>query len=179
MIIDKLTELALNAGNGDESAMEELLPIVMSKAKAIAIKQLWHHSLEEIEDLSQDILYRFLKSLSSFKGKAKFNSWFDRLALNTCVSNYRKTITKWRQPVFIEQQEGYIPDYDIDLDCYELIKLCTLKQELVIRLVMQGNNYSEIASQLDIEYEAARSYYRRGIKRIQLRHIQHGCSTNT
>ncbi len=180
MIIDKLTELALNAGNGDESAMEELLPIVMSKARAIAVKQLWHHSLEDVEDLAQDILYRFLKSLSSFKGKAKFNTWFDRLALNTSVTNYRKTIAKQRQPVFIERQEYYEPEYGIDLDCQELIKLCTKQQQPIVMLLSQGYSLSQVVKETGYHYEAVRSLYRNSIKTIQIKlGLRHAYRTNT
>lgn len=177
MIEDKLTQLALKAGSGDESAMNELLPIVMSKAKAIAVKQLWHHTVEDVEDLAQDILYRFLKSLSSFKGKAKFNSWFSRLALNTCVSNHRKTIAKRRQSVVIDKPIYSIPKYDDTIYCQHLIGLCTEQQQPIMKLMLEGYDYQQIADKQDIHYEAVRSLYRGGINTIQLRH--HGCSTNT
>ena len=165
---DELTELALRAGQGDKTAMDELLPIVMSEAKWNATRHLWPGNYEDVEDLTQDIMYAFLKGLPSFTGKAKFNTWFHRLAHNIAVQNYRKTIAKCRvKSVDTEQPISYSPNLDDSPDYRQFIKLCTTNQRMVLLLILQGYEFNEVANELGIDYEAARSLYRRGIKRLQ------------
>ena len=169
MVEDKLTELALRAGAGNELAMNELLPEVISMAKANVKRELWHGSLEDKEDLIQDIMYMFLKNLKLFKGVARFTTWFDKLARNTRITNHRKTIAKCRIVVDTETPKYYTPDYDMKLYCQQLISYCNSRQWSVLNLLVQGYSYSYIASQLDMTYEGARSLARYGKKYIQNR----------
>lgn len=161
--MDKLTQLALRARDNAE-AMEELIPIVMIKAKGIAKGQLWNATWEDKEDLSQDILYRFLKSLSDFTGKSSFNMWLSKLGKNTQYDNYRKTACVKRTPAPREQADSYIDESFI---CEELIDLACKDQREAIMYFYEGYTWYEAAEETGLEYECLRSRFKRGIKAIR------------
>ena len=45
---------------------------------------------DDIDDLSQEIVYNLWKSLHSYKPEFKFTTWMYRIALNVAISFYRK-----------------------------------------------------------------------------------------
>ena len=47
-------------------------------------------SLQDKEDLFQEIVIQVWKSYPGFRGEAKFSTWLYRIALNTAISNLRK-----------------------------------------------------------------------------------------
>ena len=49
------------------------------------------NSNAEIDDLRQDVLCNIWKGLQNFENRSQLKTWIHRVALNTCVSTYRKT----------------------------------------------------------------------------------------
>lgn len=45
---------------------------------------------EDAYDLTQDVFYRALRALSSFKGDCKFSTWLYTIAKNTCLNHLRE-----------------------------------------------------------------------------------------
>jgi len=45
---------------------------------------------EEAYDLTQEVFYRALRSLSAFKGDCKFSTWLYTIAKNTCLNHIRE-----------------------------------------------------------------------------------------
>lgn len=45
---------------------------------------------EEAEETAQDVFIKIFKSLDSFKGDAKFQTWLYRIAYNTCLDRIKK-----------------------------------------------------------------------------------------
>ena len=46
---------------------------------------------EDAYDLTQEVFYRALRSLQSFKGDCKFSTWLYTIAKNTCLNHLRET----------------------------------------------------------------------------------------
>ena len=46
---------------------------------------------EDAYDLTQEVFYRALRSLQSFKGDSKFSTWLYTIAKNTCLNHLRET----------------------------------------------------------------------------------------
>jgi len=49
---------------------------------------------EDAYDLTQEVFYRALRSLSSFKGDSKFGTWLYTIAKNTCLNHLRESRRK-------------------------------------------------------------------------------------
>ncbi len=55
---------------------------------SIALKVL--RNREDAEEMAQETFIKAYKSLSSFKGTAKFSTWLYRITYNSCISELRK-----------------------------------------------------------------------------------------
>lgn len=58
------------------------------------ICRLYRDSLEDREDLFQEIIYQLWRAIPSFNGKAKVSTWLYRVALNTAIASFRKKSPK-------------------------------------------------------------------------------------
>lgn len=58
------------------------------------ICRLYRDTIEDREDLFQEIVYQLWKSAPGFKGEAKFSSWLYRVALTTAIAGFRKKRVK-------------------------------------------------------------------------------------
>jgi RNA polymerase sigma factor (sigma-70 family) len=70
-------------------------------------------SREEAEELSQEILFRALKSLPELRDESKFDAWFWRLA-DITLKVYRRGKAKER--TLLSYDEVTLPSYDEDFD---------------------------------------------------------------
>ena len=51
---------------------------------------MYTQSIEDRNDLAQDIAYQICRSYKGFKGKSKLSTWIYRIGINTAISGYRK-----------------------------------------------------------------------------------------
>lgn len=80
--------LVQRARNGEMSAFRELVEQYKKKIYYLSLDLTGNH--HDAEDLSQEVFIKAYRSLKSFRGDAKFNSWLYRIAVNTCISQKRK-----------------------------------------------------------------------------------------
>ena len=74
--------LVKKAINGDNSAFEMLMEKHMGIIYNIALRMTANQ--DDAEDMTQEIMIKIFRSLSSFKGNSKFSTWIYRVAVNTC-----------------------------------------------------------------------------------------------
>jgi RNA polymerase sigma factor (sigma-70 family) len=106
---------------------------------------------EDIDDLSQDIVYNLWRSFSSYNQHLKFTTWMYRIALNVAISFYRKEKTRRLR---VENTERLIElQADEIAEENENFKLLfrfinTLKEidRSIILLYLEDRTYREIAS---------------------------------
>lgn len=58
------------------------------------IVRLYRNSVEDREDLFQEIVFQLWKSYPNFRGEAQIKTWMYRIALNTALASFRKRSTK-------------------------------------------------------------------------------------
>lgn len=97
-------------------------------------------------DLYQEIVLNLWKGYTSFRGESKFSTWIYRIALNTCVSFYRrkKISTSYMETL---PEIGEIVDHKDERiqELYRLInKLGNIEKALVL-LYLDDKPYKEIA----------------------------------
>lgn len=96
-------------------------------------------------DLYQEVVLNLWKAYPSFRGESKISTWMYRIALNTCISFYRrKNINLNYTDNFVDVMEE-IPMDDNLKDLYKLInKLNDIEKALVL-LYLEDKSYKEIA----------------------------------
>lgn len=74
---------------------------------------------EEAEEIAQDVFVKIFKSLDSFKGDAKFQTWVYRIAYNSCLDKLKK-IKHNRNTISIDENNIHrIADLDERLENME------------------------------------------------------------
>lgn len=96
-----------------------------------------------IGDLYQEVVLNLWKGYPSFRGESKYSTWIYRIALNTCVSFYR------RNRINVSYVDIDIPDVvDNNEEIQELYKLINrlgkIERALVL-LYLDDKPYKEIA----------------------------------
>lgn len=120
------------------------------------ICRLYRDTLEDREDLFQEIVYQLWKSYPSFQGQAKLSSWIYRIALNTALASFRKKTPQvsYRDalpdniaipaPVLTEQQE----------QLFQALQQLSDAEKAIITLYLEDLTYQEIAviTGIDVNY---------------------------
>ena len=84
--------LVKKAINGDNSAFEMLMEKHMGIIYNIALRMAANQ--DDAEDMTQEIMIKIFRSLSSFKGNSKFSTWIYRVAVNTCLDELKRKKNK-------------------------------------------------------------------------------------
>ena len=105
---------------------------------------------EEKKDLMQEITLQLWKSFPNFKEKSKFSTWMYRIALNTAITNIRKSKRNPIQEYLSEKQNTPIEKEDVPNLNDEINKLYKAIAKLnevekgIILLYLEKNTYAEI-----------------------------------
>jgi len=114
------------------------------------IARTYTKTIDNRNDLYQEIVYQLWKSFHTFKGNSKISTWIYRVALNTSISQWRKE-KKFSNKVdlnnlFLKQPEGYDPELETRLAMvYEQINQLNEIEKGIMLLVLEGKKYEEIA----------------------------------
>jgi RNA polymerase sigma-70 factor (ECF subfamily) len=136
----------------EKKKKEEFLSLVnQNKGILYRISRLYGENEADRKDLFQDILLNLWKGYASFRNESKFSTWLYRIALNTCITAYRKK--RRNLPILsIREKHNQIPDVSFNADYIEDIrhlyqaigKLDKLEKAIII-LYLEEKSYEEIA----------------------------------
>ncbi len=134
-------KLIKKAIKGDSHAFEELIIPYEKKVYNIALGVFKNE--QDAYDAAQEVLIKVYKNLSKFKFESAFSTWLHRLAMNTCIDEYRKRkrhmnhTTSMDQSISNEEGSGPIKQFED--------KALTPEQQ-----VLQNEVVSEVRSALDM-----------------------------
>ncbi len=94
--------LVLLARRGDQGALSQLLTAHQQRVYAICLRMTGDR--DAAEDLAQETLYRVIKNLDQFNSRAKFTTWLTRVAMNVCLTAFRKN--RLRRTVSLDAMGG-------------------------------------------------------------------------
>lgn len=106
---------------------------------------------DDINDLSQDIVYNLWKSFNSYNPDLKFSTWMYRVALNVAISFYRKgkrlrsKVVYDEQLIQFEADNGFEETEDFTL-LFNFISTLKDMDKSIILLYLDDKTYKEIAS---------------------------------
>ncbi|NDW18481.1 sigma-70 family RNA polymerase sigma factor [Dysgonomonas sp. 216] len=120
---------------------------MIRKNEGIIYKVTSFYANEEqpINDLYQEVVLNLWKAYPSFRGDSKLSTWIYRIALNTCVTFFRRSKSRPSYvDLVIDIPES--PDNNDDIkELYRLInKLGKIERALVL-LYLDDKTYKEIA----------------------------------
>ena len=103
-----------------------------------------------LDDLYQDVVLNLWKAFPNFRKESQLSTWIYRIALNTCVSFFRKNS---RQPACIEIMpdiKAYVEENEAVAELYACINRLGKLERALILLYLEDRPYKEIAEIMGI-----------------------------
>ncbi|OEK04865.1 RNA polymerase sigma factor [Roseivirga misakiensis] len=123
-----------------------------NKGTIRSLCQVYFDSCEDQKDAFQDIVLQLWKSLDSFKGASKVNTWIYRVSLNTILTKKRKdTKSVSAQPIEMVHTNISAANADDNLELLHILirSLKDLDKGIVL-LYLEGYKTKEIAEILKL-----------------------------
>ncbi|QBJ87057.1 sigma-70 family RNA polymerase sigma factor [Chryseobacterium gleum] len=148
---------------------------LVNRHKGIVYKasRIYADSVEDQEDLQQEILIQLWKSYQNFKGSSEFSTWMYRVAINTAITYLKKEKQRSGNHTevphhFEVQQEDYNPAKDRQLEIfYSAVQELNPLEKAVIFYFMEGMSHKEIGKNLGLSEGNARVKLSRTKEKIQ------------
>lgn len=148
---------------------------LINKHKGILYKasRIYADSLEDREDLQQEILIQLWKSYQNFKGNSEFSTWMYRVAINTAITYLKKEKKRTNNHTVVPnhfevQHEDYNPTKDKQLEVfYTAVQELKALEKAVIFYFMEGMSHKEIGDNLGLSEGNARVKLNRTKEKIQ------------
>ncbi|WP_207423050.1 RNA polymerase sigma factor [Desertivirga brevis] len=138
--------------NNSSEAKKRFIEIIRENEGLIyKVAKMYSNSLEDEQDLRQDIVYQLWKSFPSFRGESMISTWMYRIALNTAIRYLDQGKKKANQ---VEMDEAFLnrPDVvdnsneDRHQALFAQIKKLSDIEKAIIFLFLEGKSYEEIAA---------------------------------
>jgi RNA polymerase sigma-70 factor (ECF subfamily) len=125
---------------------------------------------QDVEDVTQEVFIAVLKSLSAFRGAAKFSTWLRTLTNHKVAEFYRKRGRKQEAPVVglaeaLRRGDASSPTIMEDRVLIQraLQKLPTSYREVILLRFAEDMQFNEISEVTGQNLEAVKSMFRRAI----------------
>ena len=157
---------------GDPDALTEIcnhyLPLVYRRVR-------FSIPVEDAEDVTQEIFIALVRKIKTFKGDARFSTWLYTITNRKIADYYRKNNSKSNH---FEMSDGEIETLSTpSTDTETLMQTTTVManfaklpdqyKEIIILRLIDNLGFQEIAGELGLSYEAAKSLFRRAIAMLQ------------
>lgn len=110
------------------------------------ICRLYRDSVEDREDLFQDIVFQLWKTASTYEGRSKFSTWMYRVAISTAISSYRKRKPAIRYTSTLPEKPETMEEPNEQRDqLFRALKQLSDGDKALITLYLEGLNYQDIA----------------------------------
>jgi len=112
------------------------------------ISRMYRDTLEDQEDLFQEIVFQLWKSFPTFRNESKVSTWMYRIALNTAIAFFRKPrlpIVADAQPSEYRVQIEYDDSLEQEERMYSALRQLNSAEKAIIALYLDDYSYSEIA----------------------------------
>lgn len=127
----------------------------------IKVSRLYTNSLEDEQDLFQEIVLQLWRSYDTFKGNSKISTWMYRVALNTAITLFRKKTKSPQTDELMDfHQKNYLEDDDekqvqISL-LYKVVKMLPKVERAIVMMYLDDLPYRDISENLGITEVNAR-----------------------
>ena len=98
-----------------------------------------------IGDLYQEVVLNLWKAFPSFRGESKYSTWIYRIALNTCVSFYRRSKRNMAYVDISVDVPDEVENNEQIQELYKLINRLGKIERALVLLYLDDKSYKEIA----------------------------------
>jgi RNA polymerase sigma-70 factor (ECF subfamily) len=137
---------------------EEFIGLIeRNKGLIYKVCHVYAQTLENKNDLYQEIIVQLWSSLSSFRNESKFTTWMYRVALNTAIAGLRKRNRHSFQTELTDYHSNIAEDsHPADLEeqtklLYTAIQQLTLLEKAIVMLYLENKSYDEMEEVLGIK----------------------------
>jgi RNA polymerase sigma-70 factor (ECF subfamily) len=157
-------ELILRIKEGDTQSLDMLIKAYFSRTYR-KVRMLV--PADDAEDVTQDIFLNLVRSIDKFKGRSAFATWFNKIVSNR-VADYHRRMFRQKgrfasEEEILNSEPSQEADNNVEMEDL-MMSLPEHYREVISKKLYNNLSFAEIASDLGMTYEAARSRYRRGIK---------------
>lgn len=129
---------------------QEFLTVVRQYERVIyKVCYLYANPNAPLNDLYQDVVLNLWKAFPKFRKECKISTWIYRIALNTCISFYRKEKNVPEiislSPGFDRITESHDPVNEMLKQFYRMINQLGQLDKSIILLYLEDKSYEEIA----------------------------------
>lgn len=161
------------AADGDRSALEalacQLLPRVRNLVRYLVKGD------GDVDDLAHEALMAVLKALPSFQGHSAFTTWSDRITVRETLHRVRKMRTERQRRTSmapdLRQQSTPPPppdSYAVRRQMAEALdQVPEAQREVVVLHHVVGMSIPELAQELEIPFDTAKSRLRLGMQKLR------------
>ena len=103
-----------------------------------------------IEDLFQEVVLNLWKAFPNYRKESQVSTWIYRIALNTCVSYYRKKTSRPTCVAITPDIKVYAEDFESIAALYACINQLGKLERALILLWLEDRPYKEIAEIMGI-----------------------------
>lgn len=138
---------------------EEFAKIIKNNEDRLShLSRVYADRTDEQQDIFQEIIIQIWRSLPSFNGEAKIDTWIYRLAINTAISFVRKKKTRqnyysdYKDEKNSQEDTNHLHDEENDKlkALYNAISELNASEKAIITMYLEDFSYSEIAFVTDI-----------------------------
>jgi RNA polymerase sigma-70 factor (ECF subfamily) len=155
-IVSSPAQFATN-GAKLHSVKDRFLHIVAQHQGIIhKVCRIYRDTMEDREDLFQEIVYQLWKAFPSFKGEAQPSTWMYKIALSTAVARYRKRHHRLHQQKVPIEKASYVLEREEEETSeqkdrlYRAIGTHSPAEKAIITLYLDDYNYVEMADIIGI-----------------------------
>lgn len=121
----------------------------------LKVATLYTNSLQDKEDLHQEIVFQLWKSFDTFNEQSKLSTWMYRVALNTAIYNLKSAKRQINTTSIDTETERFAEVVDTSEEkrirlLYESIQTLNLLERGIILLYLEGKSHQEIAEIIGI-----------------------------
>ena len=126
-----------------------------NKGLIFKVSALYTNSLQDREDLRQEIVFQLWKSFDTFNERSKLSTWLYRVAMNTAIYNLKSAKRQLNTISIDTEAERYADVVDKSEEervrlLYESIQTLNLLERGIILLYLEEKNHQEIAEIIGI-----------------------------
>ena len=175
-------ELVAQAAAGSREAFDDL--VRRHQVSIVSLARALTNGSADAEDIAQEVFLRVWRSLRGFRGDSTFRTWLHRVAVNVINSHHGRVsrLRRMFQPASAESADSANDDPieraadPVDVESDVVMRdaidkaLASLPEELRVAVTLrdvQGLEYREIASVLDVPIGTVESRIFRGRQRLK------------
>ncbi|HKU37467.1 MAG TPA: RNA polymerase sigma factor [Polyangiales bacterium] len=167
------------AAAGDRAVAQQLLLELLPRVRNLVRYLVWSDA--DVDDIAQLSLVEIARSFGNYRGEGALSSWADRITMRVTLHHIRRKRTEERRRSALSPDLRVVSgndqpdDFTLRREAARLLdELPDDQRQAVVLHHVLGLSMPELAEELGIPFETARSRLRLGIQKLRARVFRRG-----